>query len=143
MIPLPKDQLMTLNPDDTRFDQEPIFAGIRGAWQLCVAALCYEYGSVRYHRSVIKTLLELYTSETLKDASIAELVVIVRVRKPVPFLSRLLKFNDAWLGDWHDLRELPGCGVFVCDVVGLFGFGCRDVNGSEPIITKYLEQFDE
>lgn len=51
---------------------------------------------------------------------------------------QLQRMSTVWLSDsWEDLRDLPGVGVYVADAVGLFCFGCTDLESADGVLNEY------
>jgi hypothetical protein len=48
---------------------------------------------------------------------------------------QLQRFTNLWLSDgWEALSELPGCGVYVRDCVGLFCFGDTNLESDDKVL---------
>lgn len=88
----------------------------------------------------LRTLLRLYpTPEALCRAEDIEELVrpcgLYRNRA-----RQLVRFSSLWLGDsWSEMRELPGVGIYVADAVGLFCFGCTELECYDAALRGYAE----
>lgn len=52
---------------------------------------------------------------------------------------QLQRFSCLWLSDsWQDMRELPGVGLYVADAVGLFCFGCTELESNDEALRRYV-----
>ena len=53
---------------------------------------------------------------------------------------QLVRFSSLWLGDgWEEMRELPGVGIYVADAVGLFCFGCTELECCDVELVEYVK----
>lgn len=53
---------------------------------------------------------------------------------------QLIRFSSMWFAEYDDLRELPGVGLYVTDAVGLFCFGCTDLESCDGVLMEYARQ---
>lgn len=56
---------------------------------------------------------------------------------------RLRRFSSTWFSEWAELYDLPGVGAYVHDAVGLFCFGCTDLESNDRVLRSYVERLHE
>ena len=142
-MPLPPDLVHSvLHCPSPMFDRTPIQVGMMGdPWRVAVASVLMCRARRPQVQPVLERLLTAYP--TRQRMAVAEdLEEMLRPcglhRNRARALQRL---SFRWdLGTWKDLRELPGVGTYVADAVGLFCFGCKDIESGDHALLAYADQ---
>lgn len=142
MIPLPREMCRSVPfPGELRFDARPLQLGLGGSpWHVAVASvlLC------RTRRVQVDVVLQ----ELFNRWPIPQLLAIAEGLEPVvqpcglhmQRARQLQRMSFHWhLDTWEDLRNLPGVGKYVADAVGLFCFGCTELESKDPALHKHAE----
>ena len=142
MLPLSRELVKSAVPGLIDWSaQGPLQVGLGGCpWRVAVASmlLCRTRGSQA--RPVLKELLGLWPeAEALCKAEGLEDTLrpcgLHRNRA-----RQMQRYSCLWLSDgWSDMRELPGVGLYVADAVGLFCFGCVDLESSDEVLRRYAD----
>lgn len=139
MIPLPRDLVLsTKYSNSIRFDLSPIQLGLgRDPWKVIVASQLL----VRVKRNVdiIRGVLTTWPTPATLAASDSVLEAVLRPlglwRRRAAQLQRMsLLYAE---GAFQDVRDLPGVGPYVSDAVGLFCYGCTDLESSDGVLEQY------
>lgn len=143
MLPLPRATVKSVVPGPLRWAAPgPLQACLGGCpWRVAVGSmlLCRTRGAQA--RPVLKELLALHpTPEVVCRAEgLEELLRPCGLHRNRA--RQLQRFSCLWLSEsWGDMRELPGVGVYVADAVGLFCFGCTDVECNDRVLRAYAEE---
>lgn len=127
------------------FDYLPVQAYLGGCpWRVAVASmmLCRARGfSVR---PILSSVLELWDAPVA--LATADEAMLTTLLHPLGFqrlrARRLTRFSSLWDSEWNDMRELPGVGVYVADAVGLFCFGCVELESDDRALGGYVDAIE-
>ena len=127
-----------------RFDLSPIQLGLGASpWHVAVASvmLC----RVKRNVSVVASVFRRWQTPTLLAESDDALADALR---PLGFqrqrARQLQTLSRKWDTDtWELLTDLPGVGQYVNDAVGLFCFGCTDLESSDGVLQAYAAHLRE
>lgn len=112
----------------------------RCPWRVAVASMLLCRTRYIQAKSTLKELLGRYpTPSALCCAEDIEDIVrpcgLYRNRA-----RQLTRFSCMWLGDgWSEMQELPGVGIYVADAVGLFCFGCTELESFDAVLREYAK----
>lgn len=146
MMKLPPELCWAAKPLlPVRFDAAPLQVGMNGnVWHTAVASMLLCRARRQQAEPVLRTLLERWpTHECLARSETAELEDVVRPcglqRNRARQLQRMsVSYSAEW---WDDLRELPGVGLYVADAVGLFCFGCTELESGDAVLQTFKPSF--
>lgn len=121
----------------------PIQIGMRGdAWRVTVASILLHRTRRVTAEPVIRDVFNSWpTPEALAKAEGLEYVIrSLGFQRNRSQALRRLSFKWAENTGWEDLRDLPSCGPYVVDAVGLCVFGCLDLECRDEALVKYRVQ---
>lgn len=149
MIPLPGELCRSMRaPAGSVFDcsRRPLQVGLLGdAWAVTVASVLLCRTRRAQVDRVLEALLEQYPAPAL--LSIAETSDVEELVRPCGLYRgrtrQLQRLSSKWdTRVWDDLRDLPGVGKYVADAVGLFCFGCTELESSDSALVKYAATYN-
>lgn len=145
MIPLPRDKCLEARRrslgGELRFDRSPLQTGLaKDPWLVAIASQMLSRTRHQQVRRALRNFLHRWDSP--EAVAVADRWDISPYLHPLGFGERRTKlicdFCVAWCGQWQDLRDLPGVGVYVADAVGLFCFGCTDIVCSDHALVEHI-----
>lgn len=91
-------------------------------WKIMIVCIMLNLTRGCQVKGVIEEFFLKYpTPDACSQANMDELI---RIIKPLGLWKRrsgsLIKFSTAWLGQWKDVRELPGIGAYAYDAWQIF-----------------------
>lgn len=143
MMPLPRELLWsTHNWEEPRYDGALLQEGLGGdAWRVAVASALLCRARKSQIVGPLRELFAKYSEPTLlsKADVDGDLALILHPcglhRQRARQLQRM---SAMWFSSaWDDARQLPGVGVYVADAIGLFCFGCTDLESNDKALLKY------
>lgn len=113
----------------------------RDPWRVAVASmLLCRTRRVQAEPALSRLLLLWLTAGDLARSDTERLTSII---KPCGFgrtrARQLQRFSVRYLGEWTDIAELPGVGVYVSDAVGLFCLNRLDILGRDTVLEAYRD----
>lgn len=123
------------------FGEQPLQVGMGGCpWRVAVASMLLCRSRWTQAAPVLQSLLTAYPNAT----ALAVATDIEQIVRPCGLhrnrARQLARFSGEWLGSWwEDMRELTGVGIYVADSVGLFCFGCTDLESDDHVLRDYAQ----
>lgn len=123
------------------FAARPLQIGMGGCpWRVAVASMLM----CRTQRAQAEPVLRRLLNKWPAPADLARAEGLEEVVKPCGLYRnrarQLPRFSSLWLSDgWTFLSELPGCGVYVTDSVGLFCFGMTELESVDYVLKGYVD----
>lgn len=143
MIPLLKDMVLKRRFSPfVNYTLSPIQSGLGGdPWKVIVSSQLLQ--RTRRNVSILQDVFDMWPTPDHMSVSDVQLEEVLRPlglhRSRARQLQRMsLRFAE---GAFQDVRELPGCGPYVCDAVGLFCFGCVDLESSDHVLREYADKY--
>ena len=142
MMPLPRELCRSVPyPANVSFTARPLQSGLGGyPWMVAVASILLNRARWLQAAPVLANLIgEWPTPEMLALADAAHLERIVRPCGLHHNRARvLIRMSGLWNSSaWADIRDLPGVGVYVADAVGLFCFGCTELESNDHVLRDW------
>lgn len=138
MIALPRDLIKATKYSGHRCDLSPIQVGMgRDPWKVIVASQLLQ--RTRRNERITKELFDWWPTPGALAASDTALEDLLRPLGLHRVRARQLQRMSLRYAEWafEDIRDLPGCGPYVCDAVGLFCYGCTDLDSSDEVLHEY------
>lgn len=147
MIPLPKGLLHSVRPSDRphRYDLRPLQLGLgRQPWEVAVASILLCRTKRAQADEVLHRLLLQHPAPCILAK--ADTDALERIVQPCGLhrnrARALQRMSFRWTeAPWTDARELPGVGAYVADCIGLFCFGCTELECSDGVLHRYAETY--
>lgn len=123
------------------FDGHPLQVGMgKCPWRVAVASVLLNRTHVRQARPALRELLSLWPNAA--SLSKADPWSVSPIVHSCGFGERrtktLIALSTQWCTDlWTDMRDLTGVGAYVSDAVGLFCFGCTELQSTDPVLKEY------
>lgn len=142
MIPLPPELVKAVRFTAPRFDASPIQLRLgRDPWKVMVSSQLLQ--RTRRNPEVLERVLTAWpTPEALSLSDVAlefALMPLGLHRTRARALQRAsARYHE---GRFQDIRELPGCGPYVCDAVGLFCFGCTELESFDTVLRNFVAAY--
>lgn len=129
-----------------RYDLAPLQLGMNGEpWRVIVVSTLLNRTSNVTVRQVLPEVFNTWPDPTvMASANPHDLEHVIEACGLHRGKSRsLVKMSAAWYGEaWGDARDLAGVGPYVADAVGLFCFGCLEVESKDHVLVRYAREFD-
>lgn len=146
MIPLPRDMLhATKFSPHWNVAARPIQVGLgRDPWKVAIASIMLCRTRREQMEDVLAEMLDIYQAPP--DLAYAQEDALQTMLRPLGFhrqrARQMQRFSQKYTStDWSDLRELPGVGKYVADSVGLFCFGCVQLESTDHALKAYADKF--
>lgn len=143
MIPLPRELVKSVRYTEPRFDASPIQSGLgRDPWKVIVSSILLQ--RVKRRSDVHQRVLT--TWPTPLALSMCDRPQLIRMLSPLGFqhrrasqlISMSFKYHE---NAFEDVRDLPGCGPYVVDAVGLFCFGNTELESTDGVLREYANSY--
>lgn len=145
VISLPREMCVAAKSDELpAYGLQLLQEGLgKDAWRVAVASMLLCRTKRSQAEPCLKQLLARWPDAAhLARSDLTELEAALRPLGLQRNRARQLqRMSSLWHSDaWQDVRDLPGVGVYVSDAVGLFVFGCTDLESSDHALRIYAER---
>ena len=108
---------------------------------MLIACMMLNLTSIKQVRPVITEFFARFPdAEAASQADPEELAVLL---KPLGLYNRraklIIRFSNAYNGDWSDVTDLPGVGKYAADSYRMFVEGSLDVEPTDSKLKRYKE----
>lgn len=148
MIELPREACLAASARAAgtapTFDRFPLQTGLGGCpWRVAVASVMLNRTRGPQARPVLRRFLARWPDAAA--AADADVLDVADVLAPSGFQYRkarsVVALSRRWvLGGWSDARDLPGVGAYVADAVGMFCFGCLELDSQDRVLRRYADE---
>lgn len=143
MIPLPRSLVKVKLPPaaSLRFGWTPLQVGMQESpYYVALASMLLCRARRAQAEPVLMDMLERwpYPEELCRAEELEEVLRPCGLQRNRA--RQIGRFATLWLSDsWDDLRDLPGVGLYVADAVGLFCFGCTELESGDDVLKEFAQ----